>query len=46
MAELDATAIAKQIKDGEEDMADAKSDEALRKASENLEHLKAIQASI
>ena len=46
MAELDAAAIAKQISNAEEDVADAKSDEARRKASENLEHLKAIQALI
>jgi F-type H+-transporting ATPase subunit epsilon len=46
MAELNAAAIARQIKNAEEDVADAKSDEARRKANENLEHLKAIQASI
>ena len=46
MAELDAAAIAKQIKNAEEDVVDAKSDEARRKATENLEHLKAIQASM
>lgn len=46
IAELDAAAIARQIKDAEEDVADAKDDEVRRKASENLEHLKAVQASL
>mgnify|MGYP006886041646 CR=1 FL=1 len=44
---LSATAaLAQQIKDAEEDVADAKDDEARRKASENLEHLKALQGAI
>lgn len=43
MAELNAAALAAQIKDAEEDVADAVTDEARRKASENLEHLKALQ---
>jgi F-type H+-transporting ATPase subunit epsilon len=46
MSELDGQAIARQIKNAEEDVSDAKSDEARRKANENLEHLKAIQASM
>jgi F-type H+-transporting ATPase subunit epsilon len=46
MAELNATALSAQIKDAEEDVADAKDDEIRRKANENLEHLKAIQASM
>ncbi len=46
MAELDAAALSAQIRNAQEDVADAKSDEARRKANENLEHLKAIQASI
>ena len=46
VAELNAETLGKQIKDAEEDLADAKNDEARRKASENLEHLKAIQASL
>jgi F-type H+-transporting ATPase subunit epsilon len=46
MTELNAEAIAKQIKDAEEDAADAKDEEVRRKATENLEHLKAIQASM
>jgi F-type H+-transporting ATPase subunit epsilon len=43
MADLDAAAIAKQIKDAEEDVADAKDDETRRKAQENVDHLRAIQ---
>jgi len=46
MAELNPAAIAQQIRDAEEDVADAKTDEARRKAAENLEHLKTIQASL
>ncbi len=46
LADLDAAAIASQIKDAEEDLADAKSDEARRKASETVDHLKALQAAL
>jgi F-type H+-transporting ATPase subunit epsilon len=46
MADLDAAAIAQQVKDAEEDVADAKDDETRRKAQENLDHLKAIQAAL
>ena len=46
LAELNTAALGAQIKDAEEDVADAKSDEARRKASENLEHLKALQGAI
>ncbi len=46
MAELNADALSKQIRNAEEDVADAKSDEARRKAAENLEHLKALQGAI
>ena len=46
MAELDGAAITRQIRNAEEDVADAKDDEIRRKANENLEHLKAIQASL
>ena len=46
MADLDAGAIAGQIKDAEEDVADAKDDEVRRKAVENLDHLKGLQAAI
>ena len=46
MAELNAEALGKQIKNAEDDVADAKSDEARRRANENLEHLKALKSAI
>jgi F-type H+-transporting ATPase subunit epsilon len=46
LADLDAAAIAAQIKDAEEDVADAKSDGARAKANEALDHLRSLQASI
>jgi F-type H+-transporting ATPase subunit epsilon len=46
MSELDASALAQQIKDAEEDVADAKDDETRRKAVENLDHLKNLQAAL
>ena len=46
VSELNAGTLASQIKDLEDDVGDAKSDEARRKASENLEHLKALQSAI
>jgi F-type H+-transporting ATPase subunit epsilon len=46
MAELDAAALAKQIKNAEEDLADAKPGEAQRKAAEIVEHLKALQSAL
>ena len=46
LAELDAGALASQIKDAEEDLADAKDDEGKRKAQENLDHLKGLQAAL
>ena len=46
MSELDAAALAKQIRNAEEDLADAKPGEAQRKAAETVEHLKALQSAI
>jgi F-type H+-transporting ATPase subunit epsilon len=46
MTELDAGAIAGQIKDAEEDVADAKDDESKRKAQENVDHLRSLQSAI
>jgi F-type H+-transporting ATPase subunit epsilon len=46
MSDLDSAALAQQIKNAEEDVADAKSDAARAKASETLDHLKALQAAI
>ncbi|MDE2383968.1 MAG: F0F1 ATP synthase subunit epsilon [Alphaproteobacteria bacterium] len=45
-AELDAAALAAQIKDAEEDVADATDGEVKRRAQENLDHLKALQGAI
>jgi F-type H+-transporting ATPase subunit epsilon len=46
LGELDAAALAEQIKNAGEDLADAKDDETRRRANENLEHLKALQAAM
>lgn len=46
LKELNASEISGQIKNLEEDLADAKDDETKRRASENLEHLKQLQASL
>jgi F-type H+-transporting ATPase subunit epsilon len=46
LADLDSAAIAAQIKNAEEDVADAKSDDARAKASETLDHLRSLAAAI
>ena len=46
LAELDAAALAGQVKNAEEDLADAKDPEAKRRASESLEHLKDLQRAM
>ena len=46
IAELNAEMLAQQVKNAEEDVADAKDDEARRVANENLEHLKDLQRSL
>jgi F-type H+-transporting ATPase subunit epsilon len=46
MSELDAGAIADQIKNAEEDVADAKDAESRRKAQENVDHLKSLQSAL
>ena len=46
MSELDAAQLGQQIKNAEEDLADAKDGEDKRKAAETLEHLKALRAAI
>ena len=46
LAELDAAALAQQIKNSEEDVADAKDDETRRRAQENLDHLKALHGAL
>ncbi len=46
MAELDAPALARQIKNAEEDLADAKPGEATRKATETLNQLREMQSAL
>jgi F-type H+-transporting ATPase subunit epsilon len=46
VAELDAAALAAQIKNAEEDAADARDDEARRKASEQVDHLRSLQGAL
>jgi F-type H+-transporting ATPase subunit epsilon len=46
LAELDSHTLSQQVKDAEEDLADAKTNEDRRRASENLEHLKDLQRSM
>ena len=46
MAELSAEVLAKQIKNAEEDLADAKPGEATRKATETLDQLKALRSAL
>ncbi len=46
LADLDAAAIAGQIKNAEEDVADAKSDDTRAKANETLDHLRSLAAAL
>jgi F-type H+-transporting ATPase subunit epsilon len=46
LAELDAYRLASEISDAEEDVNDAKDAETRRRASESLEHLKALQGAL
>ena len=46
LADLDGAAIAAQIKNAEEDVADAKSDGVLAKASETLDYLRSLAAAL
>ena len=46
LADLDAAALAQQVKDAEEDFADAADAESKRKAQENLDHLKALHSAL
>jgi len=46
LADLNAEALAQQVRNAEEDVADAKSDEARRVAQENLDHLKDLQRAM
>ncbi|MGE0212307.1 MAG: F0F1 ATP synthase subunit epsilon [Parvibaculaceae bacterium] len=46
LAELDAALLAQEIKNAEEDVADAKDDEARRRAQETLDHLRTLQQAL
>ena len=46
LADLDAAVLALQVKNAEEDFADAADAEGKRKAQENLDHLKALQGAL
>jgi F-type H+-transporting ATPase subunit epsilon len=46
LSDLDAAALAQQVTNAEEDLSDAKDDESIRKAQENLDHLKVLQAAL
>jgi F-type H+-transporting ATPase subunit epsilon len=46
IVELDAGKIAQQIQNAQDDVNDAKTDEARRRAQENLDHLKALESAI
>jgi F-type H+-transporting ATPase subunit epsilon len=46
LADLDAEALAQQIRNAEEDVADASNDEARRRASESLDHLRQLQGAL
>lgn len=46
VAELHADLLAQQVKNAEEDVADAQDDETRRRAQENLDHLKALQSAL
>jgi len=46
LSELDNAALEAQIRNAEEDVADAKDDEARRRAQESLDHLRELQAAL
>jgi F-type H+-transporting ATPase subunit epsilon len=46
LAELDAAALERHVKDLKEDIADAQDDETRRRAQESLDHLTALQAAL
>lgn len=46
LAELSPEVLARQVKNAEEDVADAGDDEKRRRAEETLEHLKALQGAL
>jgi F-type H+-transporting ATPase subunit epsilon len=46
LAELDRAALARQVQDAEEDVADATDAEKKRRAAETLDYLRAMQAAV
>ena len=46
VAELDAARLAQEVKDAQEDVADAQDDETRRRAQESLDHLLALQSAL
>jgi F-type H+-transporting ATPase subunit epsilon len=46
VAELDAARLAQEVKDAQEDVADAQDDETRRRAQETLDHLLALQSAL
>jgi F-type H+-transporting ATPase subunit epsilon len=46
LADLDGAALAAQIRNAEDDVADAKSDAARAKATETLDHLRSLAAAM
>ena len=46
LIELDSVKIAQQIKNAEDDVNDAKTDETRRRAQENLDHLRALEGAL
>jgi F-type H+-transporting ATPase subunit epsilon len=46
LSELDADMLAQQIRNAEEDVADATDDDKRRRAQESLDHLRALQAAL
>lgn len=46
VAELNAARIADEVRDAQEDVADAQDDETRRRAQENLDHLQALQSAL
>lgn len=46
LAELSAAALAEQVRNAEEDVADATDDEKRRRAQESLDHLRGLQQAL
>lgn len=46
LGELDAETLAQEVRNAEEDVADAQDDETRRRAQENLDHLRALQGAL